>query len=87
MDKRFKKVNYNRKLNSSGQIKDLLKDIIKIIRYYQDRTKIQKDLSYKMTNRHNRFKAVEYIESLKSDLNLWWSIYRFRKDYTEKKRG
>jgi len=85
IDKRFKKVNYKRELNTSGQVKDLLQDILYIIRYYQDRTKLQKGFTYKMKNRYNRFKATQYIQELKSDLKLWWGIYKFKKWITEKR--
>lgn len=84
-DKRFKKVNYKRELKTSGQVKELLQDIINIIRYYQDKTKLQKGFIYKMKNSYNRFRATQYIQELKNDFKLWWDIYKFKKWITEKK--
>jgi hypothetical protein len=84
IDNRFKKIDYNRVLNTSRDIKLLLLDLIKIMRYYKEVTKLQDNYTYKMKNRYNRFKATKYLNELKKDFKLWYSIYKFKKFIIEK---
>jgi len=80
IDRRFKKINYNRPLNTSDEVKVLLKDLIILIRYYKHKTKFDGlKHGYNTVNSFIRFNMKRYLNDLKNDFDLWWSIYKFKK--------
>jgi len=57
---------------------DLIKDIIRLIRYYELRTK-NVDHPKFCNNSLRRYKIERYILQLKKDLSLFWASYHFLK--------
>ena len=54
---------------------ELIRDIIKLIRYYEDR--LNMDSKNFCSNRFRRFKIQKYVEQLRHDLDLQWRTIRF----------
>lgn len=54
---------------------ELIRNIISLIRYYEDRTNI--DSKNFCSNRFRRFKIEQYVRELRHDLDLQWRTIRF----------